>query len=403
MPTDADPARRTRNDTFDGIRGVAIILVVLSHSWTLVPLDRIRQFAPLDGLFRAGDQAVTVFFVLGGFLVTRTLLRRAESPDGIRPLRYFLQRFVRIGVQLYPLLIVVVIVHYLDRSDIYSTRVTYRSVASIGTFTWNWYLENNPLTTRSDLGQLWYLSVQEQFFVGMVIVLALFARFRSRLILGAIAAIVLVTIWRIHVWDVEGWWRASLRTTTRCDGLLWGMLAALVVDRFAPLRRYAASAFTISTTVIAGLMLFSGRFTERAYYTWLGPLIDAALAVWVVAAVHLADLGTVGATARLVRVLTWRPLVATGVASLSIYIWHYPLFWFISRHTHGWGWFARALLGLTALTALVLALQRHVDEPSRRWLARFARRPKRLARSAPRAAPATGPLEQPADAVVRQP
>lgn len=405
MPSAATRVDRPRYEILDGIRGVAILLVVLSHSWTLVPLGSLRQYAPIDGLFHAGNQGVTIFFVVGGFLVTRTLLRRAGTDDGLRPVRYFVERMIRIGVHLYPLLLVIVLVHLADRSDPYTDAATYKSVATITTYTWNWYLENSlysPHSARADLGHLWYLSVQEQFYLGLIVILALFVRFRRRLLVGVVIAIALVTLWRIHTWHYEGAWRTPLRTTTRCDGLLWGVLAALVVERLTPLRRFAGPAFTGSLAVIAAVILSSARFRDGSYYTWHGVVLDAACAVWVVAAYHLNDTTPTGLARRARRVLNGKPLVAVGAASLSIYLWHYPLFWFIARHTFGWNWLARTLLAGTVLAGLVVPLHRYVDEPSRRWLYRFGRRPRRTAGSEVPAVPAVEALEHAVDPDVRQ-
>lgn len=400
MPADPAVEPRRRSDPLDGIRGIAIVLVVLSHGWTLFPLAGLRTAAPLDALFHAGNLAVTTFFVVGGFLVTRTLLARHSSAAGLRPARYWVQRMVRLGVQVYPLLVVILVVHWLDAKDEFGAAATWRSVAAVGTYTWNWYLENHALDARSDLGHLWYLSVQEQYYLLLILVIALFARFRTRLLWAVAAAIVLVTLWRAHAWHHEGTWRPSLRLTTRCDGLLWGTLAALLADRVAALRRYAANAFTGSALVMLVIVGGAARFGDAAYFTWQAPVFDAAAAVWVLAVSHL-DAATVTDTSqRILHALSWRPLVMLGVASLAIYVWHYPLFWFIARHTEGWNWFPRTALAAGMLVVLVTALQRYVDAPTRRWLARFSGRPPHRdagRESASLAANAIDPLENPAD------
>lgn len=380
MATDVPPPGRPRDAVLDGIRGCAIVLVVLSHLWTIADLDGIRRYAPLDGLFRAGDQAVTVFLVVGGYLVTRTLLRREASAAGPRPWRYLLERLVRIGAQLYPLVLAVLVAHELDAKDRFSDTATYRSLATVSTFTWNWYLQNNASPARSDLGHLWYLSVQEQFYLGLVIVIALFARFRTRLIWAVVGAIFLVTVWRIHVWDTEGWWHSSLRTTTRCDGLLWGVLAALVAERLPSRPSVAGRAFLLSTVAIASVILSSARFRDGSYYTWQGPVLDASLAGWLLAGSQMREAAPTDAAAeRVRRWLSWPPLAALGAYSLSIYVWHFPLFWFVALHTSGWDSFPRTVLGVGLLCVVVLVTERLFGRPSRRWLNRLAHEPRRHA------------------------
>ncbi len=367
MPALASATVHGRFDALDGIRGVAITLVVLSHGWTLFPIDHLRSAAPLDGLFHAGNLAVTIFFVVGGFLVTRSLLARSNSTRGLHPFRYYLVRFLRLSVQIYLLLLLIIVVNHFDSSDTFSASTTRRSALAVGTYTWNWYLQNNALDARSDLGHLWYISVQEQYYVGLIVIIALFARHRRRLIWGVAATIVLVTIWRAHSWNVEGWWQSSLRTTTRMDGLLYGTFAALIVERVSRFRHFARQAVTGSLFAVGLLVVSAARFPGSPYYTWQGILINLSLVVFVLGVYYgSADSGPA------MRAMTWRPLVRLGTASLAIYVWHFPLFWLIARHTHGWTWFARTVLGLTVLTTLVVLLHKFVDTPTRRWLKRRA-------------------------------
>jgi len=382
MPAAASATAHGRFDALDGIRGVAIALVVLSHGWTLFPIDHLRSAAPLDGLVHAGNLAVTIFLVVGGFLVTRSLLARSDSARGLHPFRYYVERFVRLSVQIYLLLVLIVVVNHFDSSDPFSASTTRKSALAVGTYTWNWYLQNNALAARSDLGHLWYISVQEQYYVALLVIIALFARHRRRLIWAVAATIVLVTIWRAHSWDVEGWWQSSLRTTTRMDGLLYGTFAALILERVARFRHFAGQAVTGSLFAIGLLVISAARFDGSPYYKWQGVLIDLSVAVFVLGVYYVSnDSGPA------MRAMTWGPLVRLGGASLTIYVWHFPLFWFIARHTHGWTWFARTVLGLALLSALVVLLHRFVDGPTRRWLKR-----RTEGRGRRRTAPATRPL-----------
>jgi peptidoglycan/LPS O-acetylase OafA/YrhL len=59
---------------------------------------------------------------------------------------------------------------------------------------------------------------------------------------------------------------------------------------------------------------------------------------------------------------------------LLLYVWHLPLYWFVSRHTTTWSSLTRTLVTLAALAVLAVLLHRFVDEPVRRWTARLGRR-----------------------------
>ena len=117
MTTDVAAGRR-RLLALDGLRGVAIALVVLSHGWALWPLDSIKGM-PFIGLFRAGNIAVTVFFVIGGYLLTRSLLAEVERPGRLTAGQAALRRLLRISAHVYALLIALAIVHAVDETDVY--------------------------------------------------------------------------------------------------------------------------------------------------------------------------------------------------------------------------------------------------------------------------------------------
>jgi peptidoglycan/LPS O-acetylase OafA/YrhL len=356
---------RKRVPAFDGLRGLAIILVLLSHGWTLWPTGQLKSIRPLDGLFWSGNLAVTVFFVVGGFVVTGSLLAEWEHAGKLNPFSFYLRRFIRLGVQLYPLVLVILIVSFLDKADPNSGSTTRESLLSIGTYSWNWYLMNHPLSARSDLGHLWYLSVEQQFYVGLALMIAIFGKYKRRIAIGLGVLIVLTAVWRFHVFNVEGWWRASLRTTTRMDGLLLGSLAAMTISHLTAIRRYAVAFLWVSSVCMIALVLASTEIDQYQYLHAQGLAFDLAVAVFVVAAYYAHN-----SESRVMRFMTWPWLRAIGGASLAIYLWHYPLFWAVARHTSTWYWFARSLLSFALLTVVVLAAHRFIEQPTKRWLNR---------------------------------
>ena len=77
---------RDRIQVFDGLRGIAILLVMLSHtSWLTWPHVRGEGDPVTRALLENGNFAVSIFFVIGAFLYTRSLLNRAASPQGLHP------------------------------------------------------------------------------------------------------------------------------------------------------------------------------------------------------------------------------------------------------------------------------------------------------------------------------
>ncbi|MET0766498.1 MAG: acyltransferase family protein, partial [Aeromicrobium sp.] len=232
----------TRIAIFDGIRGVAIVLVLLSHGWLLWPTEQIDRSPLLDAVFSNGDAAVSVFFVVGSFLATRNLLRLADGPSGLHPAVATLRRFVRLSGQTYLLLVTVVVVTVFDSSNTYAGTNLGKSVFTSATYTWNWYVRNDPAEARPDLGHLWYLSVDFQVFLLVLAAVCLMRHRRVRLVLVLSAMLVLMLWWRSHMYalDPAG---TAVRTWARGDAPVAGALAASAlpfVGRLVPYARAMA-------------------------------------------------------------------------------------------------------------------------------------------------------------------
>jgi peptidoglycan/LPS O-acetylase OafA/YrhL len=116
------------------VRVVASELVVIGHFLTKY------QPTPFDPIFRLGSTiggaAVLLFFVLSGFLVSYSLLRKIENPQyGFRS--YFIDRFSRIYSGLLPALLlsaVIAIVIYITNYAYYAELSTMQSAPSGQTF-----------------------------------------------------------------------------------------------------------------------------------------------------------------------------------------------------------------------------------------------------------------------------
>jgi peptidoglycan/LPS O-acetylase OafA/YrhL len=354
--------------TLEGLRGLAILLVVLSHIWVIYPFDRLGEIAPFDGWFKGGSIGVSIFLVLSGFLVTRSMLQAFDRTGAAGPFFPLVRRFIRISAQVYLLLIAILVVAQVDTKDTNSESATTNSVTAIATYTWNWYVRDHALEARGDLGHLWYLSVELHVFIVLALAIAFWGRRRLALTIGVLVLIGAVTWWRWHIYDIEGWYSASLRTSTRADAALYGILAGLVWDRAQHWRREAAAVLGGATLVILGVVFSGSQLGIDAYFKGQGIVIAAATALFVLAAAM--DQSRNHPAARLFGVA---PLRGLGTVSLTLYVWHLPVYWFVSRHTASWSNLSRTVVTLVALAILVLILHRVVDEPLRRWTGKLGR------------------------------
>ena len=168
VPASARAATDTRKSGFyrhdlDGLRGVAILMVAVFHIW----------FGRVSG-------GVDVFLALSGFFFGSKLLRNALSPEPtLRPGR----ELVRLIRRLLPALVVVlaagavltILIQPQTRWETYADQ----SLASLGYYQ-NWELIRTVSDylrageTVSPLQHIWSMSVQGQFFLGMMLI-ALFS------------------------------------------------------------------------------------------------------------------------------------------------------------------------------------------------------------------------------------
>ena len=110
------PAVTPRFDGVDVLRGFSILSVVLLHTWIRMHFPGSTVNQVMRGwlahlLLRNGDNGVTVFFAVSGFLITLTSLRRFGSLAEMRPARFYRIRFARIAPLLILLLAVLSLLH----------------------------------------------------------------------------------------------------------------------------------------------------------------------------------------------------------------------------------------------------------------------------------------------------
>lgn len=133
--------------SFDGIRGIGVVLVVVHHAWAIA--ESISGY-------------IDLFFVLSGFLIT-TLIFEEQRKSGDISLRNF---YARRGVRLLPGLIVVLVIFWIPVAlfarDLLGL-VTKESLATL------FYVHNiffSPLLGSAQyMGQMWSLSLEEQFYL----------------------------------------------------------------------------------------------------------------------------------------------------------------------------------------------------------------------------------------------
>jgi len=305
-------------------------------------------------LATAGSLGVFLFFALTGYLLFLPFARRS-SGDG-RPIdlrRYALNRALRVLPLYYFVLVVFMLVNEHG-----------------GTFTQWWRFTTFSQSFFTDTvstvdGPMWSLVVEIQFYAllpALAFAIALAAR-RSRAIAAAViaaAGLLSALVWwnkvnNAPVADLR--WRYSLPTTF--FNFTPGMLLALA--RLELLERPRTRLPSSTSLLVAGVACW-GLATQVPRFQQ--PLAALA-ALLVVGAVVLPVRDGV-----LVRALDARVLVVIGIASYSLYLWHYPIVFSLGRHLDA-GPVGVVLASVVVCIPVALASYALVERPflgqRRRW------------------------------------
>lgn len=354
----APPARVA---ALDGLRGIAILLVLAMHYLTVVPGPR-EGGATYEFFQRIGSlgfSGVDLFFVLSGFLIGGILLDHRASPRLLPT--FYARRFFRI-VPPYALLLGSYFLCRALPGFSAVNRGTY-FVSTVPTWSYFVMVQNVAMAWTRDIGSYWLgvtwsLAVEEQFYLVMpVLAQRLTPRLVGALCLAVIGASPLL---RLQALDgAQNSLAAVFLLPTRADGLLWGVLCALLV------RHPAATAFVrrcrpLLQAGITGLAVAFVVASLQRYAADSRPMVlfgYSLLSIFFAAILLEVVLFPVGRAARL---LGAKPLAAVGVTSYFTYLFHTPIWYglhwiFFRRPPLHYDWQAGAVTVLSVGVTLAAA------------------------------------------------
>ncbi len=318
----------------DGLRGLAVILIVLFHGFVFAPETLAEK--SLHTVTRAGWIGVDLFFVLSGFLITGILL---ES-RGAR--RYFRNFYARRVLRIFPLYYLVLIVFFFVFVPLEGNYETFHGwgllqIAEIQrwfwTFGFNLHVAFQGFPRATHLNHFWSLAVEEQFYAVWPLAVMFLKRDRLRvmcvgMLAGSFTLRILLTL------PGGGHEQIMASTATRLDGLVMGALLAMAAAESGGMERLVAPARRVLTASGAGLIaitILAGGFSagESNLVLMLGlPL----LCVFFTALVCLCAAPAAGGGGFLQRVFAHPVLRSIGKYSYAIYILHMAIIFGLLRY-----------------------------------------------------------------------
>ncbi|MFL6592997.1 MAG: acyltransferase family protein [Luteimonas sp.] len=276
----------------DGLRAIAVLAVMAYHYGLPIP---------------AGFVGVDIFFVISGFLITKLLhdeLKRAGRID-------FVEFYARRARRILPALVVVVAATLAASALLLSPvewHQTVQSAAAAFVFVSNLFFNAaptgyfDPSPDSAPLLHLWSLGVEEQFYLAWPLVLLWTRRSPVRsLSVLAVASFVAAEAMMLSG-HAQG---AFYQMPARAWELALGGLVAL-----RPMAMPKGSAWAAAAVVVGAC------FVPLADFPGTGALPVVLATAALIAAIQAGDRCTV---------LESPPMVAVGLISYSLYLWHWPV------------------------------------------------------------------------------
>jgi peptidoglycan/LPS O-acetylase OafA/YrhL len=331
----------------DGLRAIAVTSVILFHLWPW----------SLPG----GFTGVDIFFVISGFVVTGSLVGREFT--SLRQLAgyFYARRLMRIMPALVAMLLVTLLAAQLFIPDAWLSN----SLAQVGRFAF-FGLSNVVLATDTDsyfgpqaaynpFTHSWSLGVEEQFYLFFPFILWWHHKLQSGA--KAVRLVAILSGLSLLLCAVLGFVAqkfAFYLIFPRFWELGAGMLLCLTRERWqgwAAGRRWLAP---------VGALLIAAGFAlpEGPFFPFPGALLP-------VAGTALLIMAILGDTAP--RALGSRPIVAVGLLSYSLYLWHWPVF-VLFRWTTGLHTLKLQLAALVIAVALAIFSYFLIEKPLRSGL-----------------------------------
>ncbi|HEY4415408.1 MAG TPA: acyltransferase [Verrucomicrobiae bacterium] len=329
-------------DVLDGIRGLAILLVVSFHSLYTNPTH--GELARVAGyIISAGWMGVPVFFVLSGFLISYPFFqRRATHPQAWYVPGYARRRMGKILPPFYLSIIIFIAFYWWQFDDVAYLKSAWQLATGISYFK---LMPTSPLFNAA----YWSLYLESLFYLTLPF---MFWLLRGRtvqttttilfLTIFCLAAVARHCAWLPNMWTLPGLeninlhrmlWQEFSRFPCQMDYFAWGIAFSGIYVVLKPVREHVR---------VLGLFGYVGTALLLATLVLWGSWVDhynlaAKPTRWSVEVSHLLpglatmlmlffvyDSQSLGA-----RIFSFQPLRFTGIISYEWFLFHLPVVsWF---------------------------------------------------------------------------
>lgn len=386
----SDAAPRPRYvPALDGIRGIGLIGMLCYHAQA--PWAKGSIFT------------ISMFFTMSGFLIASLMLHERDSTGTIDLRAFWVRRFRRLlPGALMTLAFVTVfgafIADQTQRAHLRGDVVSALFYVANWRFVFNGTAYLDAVSSPSPVLHFWSLSIEEQFYLLFPIIAILLVgtrrgrrarsdAARSRLHMGiGIGALTLLSASLPFIFTMSHD-RIYLGADTRAAEILMGVLLAVALAKVplgsAPEPAWWNKALTYVGPVVLAVMVVSWVVVPKDS-PWI---YRGGLAAYSVLSAILCAAGAMPGNP-VARILGVKPLIKLGRLSYGIYLYHWPIYLWLTPQRFGWKvdplhptWEFWALLAIRIGVTLVIATlsYRYVEEPLRVGKPLFGQPLRRLA------------------------
>ncbi len=335
---------RKRIPNLDGLRGLAILLVLAHH----VPTSGVDWLARFQ---QYGKHGVSLFFVISGYIVMTLMLREFRESGAIDAKGFLMRRILRLWPLYYVVLVLEAGLVYI--AQVYSPEnqaLFTDKLACYALYCSNW-LETSG---QGPFFVSWSLAVEEQFYLLLALILLVLRPAWTVAFFGGLLLVkILLANWVAVDLSLQ-FWRILLSYS---EAILFGILLAFLLNersfytwfnRFATVRSMPALLH-----VALGCLLIFGNLEHKSDLNALIFYLVCTLLVGVCA------------VSEKLPILGGRSLSWMGLLSYGIYLMHMPIISAVKRFTEQ----PVLVMFLTLIVVMPLAWLSYTffEEPVRKW------------------------------------